>query len=108
MKLKVASGTWKPGNFNLSRSKNSLEFAPKGVKTWTKQEIEPKTLIKPGMLRYTTFQCYIKSIFSKFCSPAILECPWRLPFRAKIACTKTWRMAILTWTKPGNNLEFYG
>ncbi len=47
-------------------------------------------------------------MFSKFCAPAILEHLWDLPFGAKIVCVKTWRMSFLTWTKPGQNLEFYG
>ncbi len=60
------------------------------------------------MLRYTTFQYYIETIFSKFCTPVNLEHLWRLPFGAKIVCNITWRMAFLTWTKPGDNLEFFG
>ncbi len=43
-----------------------------------------------------------------FCAPGILEHLWHLPFGAKIVHTKTWRMSILTWTKSGENLEFYG
>ncbi len=56
------------------------------------------------MLRYTTFQYYIQAIFFKFCTPAILEHLWCLPFGAKIV----FRMAFFTWIKPANNLEFYG
>ncbi len=51
------------------------------------------------------------AIFSMFYAPVImviLECLWRLPFGAKIVCTKTWKMTILIWTKPGDNLECYG
>ncbi len=59
------------------------------------------------MLRYTTFQYYIETIFSTFCTPAILEHLWYLPFGAKIVHTITWRMTFLIWTKPGDNLEFY-
>ncbi len=57
------------------------------------------------MFRYTTFQYYIEIIFSKFCTPAILEHLWRLSFGAKIVRNITWKMAFLTWTKPGDNLE---
>ncbi len=60
------------------------------------------------MLRYTSFQYYIETNFFKFFTPVILEHLWRLPFSAKIICNLTWRMAFLTWTKPGDNLEFYG
>ncbi len=49
---------------------------------------------KPGMLRYTTFQYYIETIFSKFCTPVILEHLWHLPFRAKIVHNITWKMAF--------------
>ncbi len=42
-----------------------------------------------------------------FWTAANLECPWCLPFGAKIVCTITWRMTFWTWTKPGDNLEFY-
>ncbi len=48
---------------------------------------------KPGMLRYTKFQYYIETIFSRFCTPVNLECLWCLPFGANIVHTK--------------NLEFY-
>ncbi len=47
-------------------------------------------------------------MFYKLCAPANLECHWCLLFSAKIACIKIWRMAILTWTKPGNNLDLFG
>ncbi len=60
------------------------------------------------MLRYTAFQYYIETISSRFCTPVILEHLWHLPFDAKIVCNITWRMAFLTWTKPGDNLEFFG
>ncbi len=78
--------TWKTWRFEyyLSRSRNSLEFIPKSQKTWTKHEIQKKTWIKPRMLRYTTFQYYIETIFSEFCTPVILEHLWRLPFGAKM------------------------
>ncbi len=52
--------TWKTWifEFYLSRSRNSLEFAPNSKKTWPKQEIEQK------MLRYT---CQIfRQFFSSF------------------------------------------
>ncbi len=62
---------------------------------------------KPRMLRYKTFQYYIETIFSKFCTPVNLEHPWRLPFGAKIVCI-TWRMVFLTWEKPEDNLECFG
>ncbi len=61
--------------------------------------------IKPGMIRYTTFQYYIEKIFSRFCTHVILECLWHLPFGAKIVNNKTWRMEFVTWTNPGDNLE---
>ncbi len=48
----------------------------------------------------------ISSILMHYWKKTILECSWCLTFSAKIAHTKIWRMAILTWTKPGNNLEF--
>ncbi len=59
------------------------------------------------MLRYTKFQYYIETIFTKFWTAANLECSWCLPFGGKIVCTITWRMTFWTWTKPGDNLEFY-
>ncbi len=31
-----------------------------------------------------------------------------LPLGGKIDSTITWRMAFLTWTKPGDNLKCYG
>ncbi len=45
--------TWKTWRyeFYLSRSRNSLEFSQNSKKTWTKQEIEQKTWIKPGLLK---------------------------------------------------------
>ncbi len=58
------------------------------------------------MLRYTKFQYYIEKKNSTFCTPAILERLWCLPFGAKIGRTITWRMTFLTWTKTGHNLEF--
>ncbi len=97
---RVHSRTWKRNleswrfQFHLSRSRNSLEFAPKSSKTCTK--------------RYPTYQYYIETFYFKFCIPAILECRWQLLFSAKSACTKTWRIDILTWKKPGDNLEFFG
>ncbi len=98
--------------FFWSRSRNSLESPPlpppSSVKTWKKQGIYQNTLITSGMLRYRTFSFYIKTIFSKFCVPTILECLSHQPFGATIVLTKTWRMAILTWTKPGDILQFYG
>ncbi len=54
------------------------------------------------MLRYTTFQYYIE-----FFTPVILGHLWHLPFGAKIVLNITWKMAFLTWTKPGDNLEFF-
>ncbi len=45
---------------------------------------------------------------SKFYVYAILECPWCLPFGVKIVHIQIWRMAFLTWTGPGDNLNFYG
>ncbi len=54
------------------------------------------------MLRYTTFQYYIETNISMFCTPVILEHLWHLPFVRNI----TGRMAFLNWTKPGDNLEF--
>ncbi len=62
------------------------------------------------MLRYTKFQYYNETTFSKFCTAANLECLLCLPFGAKIVCTITWRMIFWTWKKPwkpGDNLEFY-
>ncbi len=99
--------TWITWRFEFYLSKNSLEFARKSAKTWTKQEILQKTWMKPGMLRYITFQYYIDTTFSKFCAPAILEHIWHLHFSTKISHTKTWRMVILTLTKPGVNLIFW-
>ncbi len=60
------------------------------------------------MLRNTTFQYYIMTNVSKFFTPVILEHLWRLHFSAKIVCNITWKMAFLTWTKPGDNLEIFG
>ncbi len=64
------------------------------------------------MLRYTTFQYfqyYIETKFSKFFTPVILEHLWHhLRFGAKSVHNITWRMAFLTWTKPGDNLECFG
>ncbi len=60
------------------------------------------------MLRYTTFQYYIETIFSKFCTPVNVEHLWCLPFGVQIVCYITWRMAFLTLTKPGVNLESFG
>ncbi len=71
-------------------------------------KFSPKKWIKPGMLRCTTFQYYIPAIFLKFCTPAILEHLWCLPFGTTIIRNITWRMVFLTWIKPGHNLEFYG
>ncbi len=48
------------------------------------------------------------NIFFKSCAPVILEFLWCQPFDVNIVHTKNWRMDILTWTKPGDNLEFYG
>ncbi len=62
---------------------------------------------KLGNLRYTKFHYYIETIFSMFCIPVNLERLWHLPFGGKIVHTITWRMTFLTWTKPGDNLEFY-
>ncbi len=62
------------------------------------------------MLRYTTFQYYIETIFFfKFCTPVIffLEHLWHLPFGAKIVHNITWR-SFLTWTKPRDSLDFFG
>ncbi len=42
-----------------------------------------------------------------FCTHVNLEHLWCLPFGAKVIHTITWRMNFLTWTKPGDNLEFY-
>ncbi len=51
------------------------------------------------MLRYTTFQYYFETNFSKFFTPVILEHLWGLHFGTKIVCLengffdldKTWR-----------------
>ncbi len=59
------------------------------------------------MLRYTTFQYYIVTNFSKFFTTVILEHLWCLHFGAKIVCNITWKMAFLTWTKLGDNLELF-
>ncbi len=56
-----------------------------------------KFIKKPGMLRYTTFQYYIETMFSKFCTPVILEHLWCLSFGAKSVHNITWRMAFFTW-----------
>ncbi len=63
---------------------------------------------KTWNVKIYTFQYYIETFFAKFHAPVILEHLERLPFGGKIVHTKTWRMAILTWTKPGDNMEFYG
>ncbi len=81
-------------------SRNSLEFATKKKskkklkkkKTRTKQEMKQKTFIKPEMLKYTTLQYYIDKKKFNVCAPIILDRFWRLPFGAKIVCTKAWRM----------------
>ncbi len=100
----IQASQWKTCTFELylSRSRNNEEFVPK---KWENLDITrhfaKKKRIKPGILRYTTFQYYIQAIFSKFCTPAILKHLWCLPFGANIVLTITWRMAFLTWTKPG-------
>ncbi len=53
------------------------------------------------------FNIIFSKSFSKFCTFAILECVWCLPFGAKILRTITWRMALLTLAKAGHNLEVY-
>ncbi len=63
------------------------------------------------MLRYTTFQYYIETIFFKFCTPVNLEHHWRLPFGAKFVCNinlengffdldKTWNVLAKTTGNP--------
>ncbi len=80
----------KPGelNFICSGPKIAWNLPPKMQnldKTRNLAEIMDK---KPGMLRYATFQYYIETMFSIFCTSAVLECLWCLPFSTKIAHTK--------------------
>ncbi len=74
-------------------SKNSLEFVPKCEKTWTKQEIQPKTWIKPGTLKYVTFQYILKQSFQSFVLLQFLNA-FGVCFGAKITYTITWRMVF--------------
>ncbi len=99
--------TWKTCRFEfyLSKSRNSL--VPTSAKTLTKKNLAENLDKTWNVKIYTIFIFYLR-IFSKFCTPTIVEYLWHLPFGANIVCTKTWRMAILTWTKPGDNLELYG
>ncbi len=95
---------WKTWRFEyyLSRSRNSLKLIPKGQKNLDKTRNLAENLDK-------TWNAKIyKTIFSKFCTPVIVEHLWRLPFGTKIVRNITWRMAFLTWTKPGDNLELFG
>ncbi len=54
------------------------------------------------MLRYTKF-----NFFPRFVLLQIYNVFGICRFGAKIVNTMTWRMTFLTWTKPGDNLEFY-
>ncbi len=76
--------TWKTWRFEyyLSRSRNSLEFIPKSQNSSTKQEIYQKTWIKPGMLRYTTFQYYIETIFFQ----VMYSCDFSIPLASPFWC----------------------
>ncbi len=91
--------TWKTWRFEyyLSRSEIAWNLSQKV----RKPEQNKKFSRKPGTLRYTTFQYYIETIFSKFCTRVILEHLWHLPFGAKIVCNITWRIAF----GPGQNLD---
>ncbi len=54
----------------------------------------------------------ISILYLDKCFQVLFSCDfehlWRLPFGAKMVRNITWRMAFLTWTKPGDNLEFFG
>ncbi len=64
-------GSWKPGkhgdlNFICPGSEIAWNLSKKVRKPGQNKKFCRKPVSKPGMLRYTKFQYYIETIFSKF------------------------------------------
>ncbi len=51
-------------------------------------KLSRKLWIKPGMLKYTTFQYYNETFVFNLCAPAILDCPWHLLLVPKLSALK--------------------
>ncbi len=65
-------------------------------------------MYKTWNVKIYTFQYYIETKFFQVFTPVILEHLWRLHFGATFFRNITCRMAFLTWTKRGDNLNFFG
>ncbi len=104
--LRVPSTTWKTWRYELylSRSRNSLEISQNSNKTCTKQEIEQKTWIKPGLLKIHNISIlYWDNFVEILCS-----CDFRTPLASTFWCRNCLQYNLENgFYLPGQNLECF-
>ncbi len=107
--FRVPIETGKPGdlNFILSRSRNGLEFVPKSEKYQDKTRNLAENLDK-------TWNVNIYKISILYCHNffyVLYSCEFRMSFVSAFWCQNcphyNLENNLLTWRKPGANLEFY-
>ncbi len=115
--FRVPSRTWKIWRFAfyLSRSRNSLECAPQKWEILEKtrklaENMDWNINIFIFLILFLNINIYITFLYDIWDSSfqVLCSCEFRKPFGDKIVCTKSCRMAVFTWTKFGDNVEFYG